>query len=160
MKEKKIMRISGLLAISVLFIFSISCISGNKTPSALEAPVGITGPGEAKENWQIEWEKVVSQAQREKTVVIYTTLGSETTTQLRQAFKNRFGVEAEFVGGRGGEVAQKILMERRAGLYLVDLYVGGANTAIVIIKPAKAFDPIEPALLLPEVTDLKMWREG
>lgn len=152
------MKVIVTLAFFLVLISLISCSPEARTPLTPEAKPAILQV--AMEKWQIEWERVVSQAKKEGTVVIYTTLGSETTTVLRQAFKSRFGVEAEFVGGRGGEVAQKILTERRAGLYLVDIYQGGANTAVLILKPGKVFDPLEPALILPEVTNPNMWYEG
>jgi ABC-type Fe3+ transport system substrate-binding protein len=48
--------------------------------------------------------------------------------------------------------------ERDGGLYTVDVFVGGPTTANFQLKPMGALDPIKPALILPQVTDVKNWR--
>lgn len=113
-----------------------------------------------KEVWENVWEKVLSQARKEGSVVVIGTLGNESTTPLRLAFKEKYGIGAEFISGRGGEITQKILQERKAGLYLVDIYMGGATTPITGLKPSKVFDPLELAMILPEVTDARKWLNG
>lgn len=93
-------------------------------------------------------------------MVIYTTLGGETTPILRKAFMDKYGIAVEYIGGTGGEMAQKILMERKSGLFLVDLWQGGNTTLINSLKPASVLDPLEPALILPEVKDTSKWVGG
>lgn len=48
--------------------------------------------------------------------------------------------------------------ERRVGLCLADLFIGGATTPINQFKPAGFLEPLEPLLLLPEVKEPKSWR--
>ena len=57
-------------------------------------------------------------------------------------------------------MATKIKAERDAGLHSVDIVINGVSTADAYFKPMKALDPIEPALILPEVTDPKYWRDN
>jgi iron(III) transport system substrate-binding protein len=54
----------------------------------------------------------------------------------------------------------RIATERAAGQYRWDIYVHGTSTAIKNMLPLGAFDPIEPALILPDVKDPKTWRAG
>jgi len=42
-----------------------------------------------------------------------------------EAFKRKYGINIEFVVGRYGELTQKILSERAAGLKLGDFYMEG-----------------------------------
>ena len=52
------------------------------------------------------------------------------------------------------------MAERRAGKFLWDVCLCGPTTPFTALYPAKALDPIKPALLLPEVTDVTKWWEG
>lgn len=149
--------ISALVLLTIIILISISC--GPKTTSPA-APVQLVPNAPVLETWQVKWEKVISQARKEGSVVIFGTVSGETTTVLGEAFKAKYGIGAEFLGGRGAEVAQKILTERKAGIYSVDVYLGGTTSAVTMLKPAKVFDPLEPALILPEVSDPKMWVFG
>jgi len=55
---------------------------------------------------------------------------------------------------------EKRSAERKAGLYLWDVLISGTNTALDALIPNKFLDPLEPALILPEVKDSKYWRGG
>lgn len=57
-------------------------------------------------------------------------------------------------------MVEKLLRERRAGLYLSDLYLHGITTMLVIMKPADILAPMEPLLVLPEVKNPSAWYEG
>ncbi|HEX2226640.1 MAG TPA: ABC transporter substrate-binding protein, partial [Candidatus Binatia bacterium] len=50
--------------------------------------------------------------------------------------------------------------ERRAGKFLADVVSAGGVTTYQQLHVAKVFDPIKPALLLPEITDTSKWYEG
>ncbi len=62
--------------------------------------------------------------------------------------------------GKPAEVAPKIQQERRAGLYTTDMFIAGIGTVISVLGPEGALDPLDNALLLPEVTDPKSWWGG
>lgn len=59
--------------------------------------------------------------------------------------------------GRGPELFQKLNSERRAGLYLADMWLNGGAVPLTELKPKGILDPIPPIFLLPEVTDSKLW---
>jgi len=42
----------------------------------------------------------------------------------------------------------------------VDVFIGGTTTGLTAMIPMKAFDPLEPALILPDVKKPKNWRDG
>lgn len=88
---------------------------------------------------------------------MYIAAGGEARTALIRAFNEKYGIKVEAISASGRELATKILTERKAGLYLGDVYVGGAKTQVTPFKPEKVLDPLEPVLILPEVTDPKKW---
>jgi ABC-type Fe3+ transport system substrate-binding protein len=61
---------------------------------------------------------------------------------------------------RGSEHGQRVMTERRAGKYLVDLFIDGVVTPIQVYLKANILEPIRPALILPEVTDESKWWNG
>ncbi len=81
-----------------------------------------------------------------------------------QGLKNAYGISVEAVSGRLPEITARIFAERRAGLYLWDIYVGGTTTPLTEWKPAGVVASLEPALILPDVTDpeviKKVWWQG
>ena len=75
-------------------------------------------------------------------------------------FGEKFGIETVVSTGSGSAQANRILAERDAGQYEVDvLWVGGtsANTRMV---PANSLIPIADLFIHPEVTDLSLWFQG
>lgn len=129
-------------------------------PAVAPAPAAPAAQAPAKKSWEEEWEKLVAAAKQEGKVIIYTAGGQETRRVLGERFKERFGINTEWVGGRGPELSEKIMMERRARLHMADVLIGASQPALMTLKPAGALDPLEPVLILPEVTDPKGWFLG
>ena len=110
--------------------------------------------------WQQQWEKTVSAAKKEGKVVVFGPAGDLIRNALIQAFKQSFPTVAfEYVGGRAAEHAMKMKAERDGDVFTVDVFIGGSVT---MMEPGSvgALEPIESALLLPKVKDLKYWRDG
>lgn len=154
------MKVVKLLGIIILaFVLVVGCAP--QAAPTLESPPARTGerkaPGAA---WQEEWDKLVAAAKKEGKVVVYTGFGPEERTALTPAFKEKYGLEVEFVVGRGTELVTKLSTQRRAGLFLGDVYIGGGTTHQDSLKPEGMLDPIKNVLLLPEVLDPGAWYGG
>ncbi len=122
--------LTGIVA--VLLALSSACAPA-VAPTALPSPTPQDQP--ARQKWETDWEKTLAEAKQEGTVIIYTTASSSTRQALADEIRKKFGLDLEFVSGRGNEVVEKISAERRAGLYLADLYIGGATTPTTSFKP-------------------------
>jgi ABC-type Fe3+ transport system substrate-binding protein len=123
-------------------------------------PLLFVHAAEDKSSWQVEWEKTVQLAKKEGQLVNY---GGEEIIhpEILKAFNKEFPeIKVTTAGGHGSELGARILAERRAGKYLVDLYAGGPTTPYRALYLSKALDPIAPLLLLPEVTDVSKWFTG
>lgn len=111
------------------------------------------------QGWQQKWDAALKQAKSEGKVVVMGPPGDRIRDAITQNFGKAFpDISLEFSGARGGELATKIKAERDAGIYSVDVLISGTSTANAYFKPMKALDPIEPALILPEVINPKNWR--
>ncbi len=147
----------GMALSLVVILVSLTACSPRTAASAGPASSG-------KAVWEAEWNQVLAAARQEGTVVVPTSGGAEMRTALAKGFQDAYGIAVENISGRGSEMAQKILSERRAGIYSYDVYMGGSSTPTNILKPEGVFDPFEPELINPEVTDpqtiKKIWWHG
>jgi iron(III) transport system substrate-binding protein len=111
--------------------------------------------------WQKTWDQTLAQAKKEGKVVVLGPPGDQIREALTKGFAKAFqDITIEFSGARGGELATRMKAERDAGVYSVDVLINGTSTANAYFKPMKALEPIEPALILPEVIDPKNWRDN
>lgn len=101
------------------------------------------------------WEQVVEAAKKEGTVAVLAPIGSDIRDVLTEGFERKYGITVEYQALRGAELTVRIGTEREAGKFLWDVYVSGTTTAIADLRPIGALDPLEPALVLSEVTDPK-----
>jgi iron(III) transport system substrate-binding protein len=116
---------------------------------------------QSDQGWQQKWNTALTQAKSEAKVVVMGPPGDRVRDAITQSFAKAFpDISLEFSGARGGELATKIKAERDAGIYSVDVLISGTSTADAYFKPMKALDPIEPALILPEVRSPKSWRDN
>ncbi len=150
--------LTGSVLIMALLVF-LSCASV-AAPGALPTAAGEKPVTSARQPSSSEWERTLEAAAQEKMVVVYTTGGAEIRTALTNAFKARHGLDLEFVVGRGAELNQKFLTERRSGLFIGDVNMTGSTAVIQDLLPVGALDPIRPELVLPEVADVKYWYGG
>src|SRR5215813_123612 len=79
----------------------------------------------AQADWKKDWEQTLAAARKEGQVTIYIYRYEG----LLQDFKRDFpGINVAAVTGRGNELTHRIMAERRAGRFLVDVYSGGTNS--------------------------------
>ncbi|HKZ50988.1 MAG TPA: extracellular solute-binding protein [Dehalococcoidia bacterium] len=132
-----------------------ACAAGEK---ATPAPTTLGAEGKAA--WEQEWDRVLAAAKQEGKVALLGPAGDDIRRALTEPFEKKYGIAVEFQGGAGPEFGPKIRSEREAGQYLWDVYIHGTSTQLYALKPLGALDPIEPALILPEVKDPQQWRGG
>ena len=125
----------------------------------------VTTAGQAKslaalaDSWKAEWEQTVAAAKKEGEVSFYGSQGYEKVFELFQQKYPEIKVNS-VTNLRGSEHGQRVMTERRAGKYLVDLFINGVVTPIQVYLKANILEPIRPALILPEVTDESKWWNG
>lgn len=150
----------SLILVGLLLLLLLSaCKPSTSNQRAADSGAG-ANPLENQVVFKSDWDKLLAGARKEGTVVLQSTAGAETRVLLLPAFKERFGISIDYVSGKGAEVAQKILTERRAGIYTSDVYMGGTTTLFSQLKPAGVIEPLKPVLLLPELTNPQAWYGG
>jgi iron(III) transport system substrate-binding protein len=141
------------LALSSVFFFVFFCFelfAGSVSSFAQ------TNPGSNE-----RWGKIVTDAKKEGKVVVLGPPGELIRRALVEGFKKGYpDIDIDFSAARSGEQAVKLQSERDAGVYSVDVFVGGPTTANFQLKPMGALDPIRPMLIAPDVVDSKNWRDN
>ena len=155
---RHILTVGTIVVLFFAFHFERDAAPAESTPSALPQAAGALGA--AMQGWQAEWEKTRLAAKAEGKVVIYTTAGPEIRTAFTKAVKEKHGIDLEFVTGKGIELVTKVLNERRAGLFLGDVYISGGTSTLVSLVPQGVMDVITAEFVLPEVGDASKWYGG
>jgi iron(III) transport system substrate-binding protein len=106
-----------------------------------------------------EWQRVIAAAKKEGKVVIGAPPGSDFRNAAQAALKKRFDLDSEFVQAPGPSLMSKIVAEKQAGAVSVDAFLIGPCTGNSLLK-ADLFEPLAPAMILPEVRDPAKWFGG
>lgn len=109
--------------------------------------------------WQQDWEQTLAAAKKEGEVAFYGSEGYEKVFEVFQKRYPEIKVKSN-TSRRGSEHGQAVMTERRAGQYLVDLFINGVVTPNTVFYKANILDPIRPQLILPEVVDESKWWSG
>jgi iron(III) transport system substrate-binding protein len=153
--------LAGLAAVSA----SALAGCGPGTPAAPAPPAGAApaasgGASSGATGWQAEWDRTLAAARQEGKLSILIPPG-ETYRSIYEAFEQKFGIPVELrAGAAGSDIPTRLDLERKAGQFLWDAMVHSGPSMYRTIKPMGAFDPLRPALILPEVLDDANWRKG
>ncbi len=103
------------------------------------------------------WSDTVQAAKKEGKLVVHgaSEVGILFGQDFQQAYPSIKVVTLS--AGRGSVRIQRIMAERRARIYNVDVYIGSPTDVAKTLIPAKAVEPIKPLLVLPEVVDESLW---
>ena len=141
--------VAGLLALA-------ACAAKEET-----TPAPAASTPEAKAPWEQEWDRVIAAAKQEgKVTLVATSVGALGREAMTEPFQKKYGIQVELLTGTGAELAGRVKTERLAGKYGWDVYMSGMDTMFGLRDEVQAFDPLEPALILPEVKEPKNWLGG
>lgn len=107
-----------------------------------------------------QWNQLIADAKKEGKVVIIAPPDPEVRESIPKAFKAKYGITVEYLGGRSSDTAARLRTERQASVYTVDVALSGMLTMASIFYGEKMLDPVRPVLLDPDVTDGKKWKAG
>src|ERR687885_39917 len=107
-----------------------------------------------------DWDALVAAARKEGKVVVSGPPDPGASTRIPEAFRQRFGIEVEYLAGNSSQLAARIQGERAAGQYTMDVSLSGSDTVYGTFLPNGWLEPLRPNLVLPEVVDGSNWRTG
>ncbi|MBI4333611.1 MAG: extracellular solute-binding protein [Chloroflexi bacterium] len=120
--------------------------------AAGQAPAAATGGS------LTEWERVVAAAKKEGEAMLYSSSGPAVRDPITKEIREKYGIALEWVAAPNVQLEERIMRERRAGLYNADVYFSGVSG--VDLGEQKVLQSLDNALILPEVLDTKVWWGG
>ena len=107
------------------------------------------------------WDETLTAAREEGKLIV--VLGGGASRRYRpvfQYFEDKFGIQTVVSTGSGRKQADRLLAERGARRYKVDIIMTGGTTGNTRLLPNGVIDPITPELFLPDVVDKSLWYKG
>jgi iron(III) transport system substrate-binding protein len=113
-------------------------------------------------DWEQQWNALIASARQEGTLILAGPPTSKLRTSLPARFRERFGVEVEYLAypPNPGEFVNKLVREQAVGTGSVDAFMIGAQSIYTIAYPEKIMAPVRPQLIHPEVLDLARWTDS
>ncbi|MEK7213986.1 MAG: extracellular solute-binding protein [Chloroflexota bacterium] len=130
-------------------------------PASAPPAAAPAAPAAARPEWSDRWDKTVAAARQEGALTLLIT-GSAGYAGSIDAFRKAYpGIEVDAQGPSAmGTIAQKLIGERKAGLYTWDVAQIYTVTAFSTFKAEGFWAPIRPTLIRPEVTEDANWYGG
>ena len=116
---------------------------------------------QATANFDQEWAKLIAAAKQEGTVAIAS--GGAPSRQYRpvaDVFQKKFGVKVEVSTGSATDTVNRVLAERKAGKYTMDVALISSRESNQRLVPSESLIPFAPLLIHPEVVDKSAWYRG
>ena len=164
-------RSATMLALTAAAMVLVLAACGQADPTATPVPAATpTSPAQADEPtptpdpaaaFAAEWDALIAGAKAEPELVI--VLGGSASRNYRpvaEFFQEKFGVTVIVSAGSGSAQTNRVLAERQAGQYLVDVMFLGPTSANTQFVPANALDPLAEQFIHPEVLDTSLWFKG
>ena len=131
-----------------------------QTPLPTSTPIPTPTP-DPLVAFQAEWDALVAAAKEEgELVVILGGAASRAYRPVVEEFGRQFGIDVTAATGGDGAHVDRILAERSANKFLVDVAHLGPTTGRTRAIPNGLYDDIKPFLVHPEVTNLDNWFGG
>ena len=153
----KLIRTAGIgLVLGTLLSLLAACGSDDPTPTAPPSAAETATP-DTREAWEVQWDELQVKAREEGELVIIGGSAAVVYRPLFKYFGDKYGVKVRSSGGSSRELVDRILAERNAGRFTIDLFISGLGTSTQRLIPNGVLQPIEPLIILPGVNDLSNW---
>jgi hypothetical protein len=117
------------------------------------------GAGEAKPNWQAEWDRTVRAAEQEGQVMV--SIGGYGAIIDSGVFQKLYPkIKITHITGAGTDLTQRISASAAPANILSTFTTAVATRCFRFFIVGKMLDPIKSTLILPDVTDATKWWEG
>ncbi len=105
-----------------------------------------------------QWAELLKKAQQEGKVVAFICCGvGRGVGKYIGEFEKKYKIKVVFSTGSSRQQSDRVLAERRAGRYSLDVWMGGITSVNTRLLPAGVVEPLKPLLIHPEVLDKKAW---
>jgi iron(III) transport system substrate-binding protein len=115
----------------------------------------------APANFEQEWSKLIAAAKQDGNLLVAS--GGAPSRQYRpvmEAFTKKFGIKVEVSTGNATDTVNRVLAERKAGKFTVDVALISSRENNLRLVPSDSLVALPPLLIHPEVVDTSLWYRG
>lgn len=159
-----------LLTAPALLAAALACGSDpTATPTATPAPTPTQAmaaatptPTPEPSGFEADWQALVEAAQDEGELIdfICCAFGRVADNNALRFFEDKFGVRVVSSTGSSRQNADRVLAEREAEVYTLDMWHGGITTSNTRLVPNGVLANLREQLIHPEVLDPDAWYGG
>jgi ABC-type glycerol-3-phosphate transport system substrate-binding protein len=131
---------------------------GGAVLGAAAATLG--GPRASRADVPADWPATVAAAKKEGKVVVNTFPGDGYKRALKSFGQAYPDIKIEHTGLHSQDFSPRIMQERQANLFTWDVALIPTSTALQVLRPAGVWEPVRPAIVLPEAKDDAGWDGG
>jgi len=124
------------------------------------AAAALARPRPAAASVPPEWPPILAAAKKEGKVSVNTFPGDGYKRALKVFSQAYPDIKVEHTGLHSQDFAPRVLQERQASVYTWDVVLIPTSTALQVLRPAGVWDPVRPAIVLPEAKDDAGWEGG
>ena len=128
-------------------------------PVAAVLGLAIAGSAAAQTPDAAKWAELQQKAKAEGQLVVAGPPFQGLRTALAAAFKERFGIELNYLGLFSGEVIARVDTESKAGKVTIDANIGGTSTCWAMAARGQ-IENMNGKIIAPDAVDPKVWRSG
>lgn len=146
--ERRIAGSTGILLATLAISFFLSPAAHGASPAA-------------QASFEEEWSKLAAAAKQEGMVAVAS--GGAPSRQYRpvvDVFQKKFGVKVEVSTGSATDTVNRVLAERKAGKYTMDVALISSRETQQRLLPSGSLVPFTPLLIHPDVVDKSAWFLG
>lgn len=143
----------------LLSIVTIACFPEKPLlPATLPSPEATIS---TKARWEMEWETLTARARRENHLnIVVVNPGPATREFITKSMKDKYGIDVDLQGMPPGSYQSKIIRERKAGIFNLDILLHTVDGSFLVFDEAGILEPLDKMIFVPQVTDEKSWRDG
>ena len=149
----------GILLGMTVGALSLLAACGSDDPTATPTTQASAPP---LTGFEAEWEALQAAAREEGELQLFASggFGRVIDEELLPFFSEKFGIKIINSSGSSRQEADRVLAERDAGVYSLDVWIGGSGTSTTRLIPGGALDPVIDLIFHPEVLDRSAWFGG
>ena len=138
------------------------CLSAARRAAAFAASAAATvgivlGAAHAAEDMQ----KIIEGAKKEGELIIHIGPGKQFRDARLTGFNEKYPfIKVHAINTANRESMPKLLRERKAGIYALDVHHGGPPNLLRVYIPNGFLAPLRDAIVDPAIMDDKIWRDG
>src|SRR5215475_9490158 len=106
------------------------------------------------------WDQVVAAAKKEGKLAVNTFTGQGYARVLKLFAQAYPEIKLDHTNLEPVDFSPRVINERKAGVYTWDIATLPMSTALQVLKPARVWDPVKPAIVSDEARKDANWRGG